>query len=130
MAKQYFPLDKDEKMQEWMMIISYSIFVLSFWLTLLAGWKHLPYGKNLLPIIFFSMGFYYLIRGWNGITKGNLIAKYTAWNFVQFLKNVLVKKYQLVPDEARKAAAKRLGILSFFLAASCFFFGFIILIEN
>ena len=130
MTKQYFPLDRDERVQEWMMIISYCIFVVSVWIMLYAAWKHLPYLNVLLPFSFFSMGCYYLIRGWNGITKGNLIAKYIAWNFAQFIKSVFIKKYHFIPKKAATTSAKTLGVLSFFIAATCFFFGFLIIIGD
>lgn len=131
MTKQYFPLDKDERMQERLMLSLAGLFIFNIILGVYTQSRGLySYDAILIPFSMFFGGFFYVINGWNGFGKGNLVLKYVPFYLPLLMQFILKKWFSLSPEKARKAAVRSFGILSLLAGTFCLFLGIVSVVKG
>lgn len=120
--KRYFVLDKKEKKQEWLLIILALVFFSTIGIGVYCQSHNINYNNVLIPTFCFSFGCFFLLNGYNGVTKGNLILKYAPAGIPFFLQYLFIKTASFSAHKARAATARMLGILSLLIAGACFLY--------
>ena len=129
--KEYFPLDKDEIKLERMIIFCFTLVILTIAIGLCTQWQgRYNFDRFLIPICIFSGGCFYLLNGYNGVTKGNLVVKYTPVG-IPFLIQYLFRKAASFPAEkARLVTARLLGIVCLLITTVLFFLGTFVIVKG
>ena len=130
MTRQYFPLDRDERMQEWIMLSFLAIFFLTMFSGLYTQTHNIDFDYILVPLLMFSAGCFYFINGLNGLSKGNLVLKYVPLGLPLLLQFILKKWFSVSPEKAHKSAVLSFGILSLLIGIFCLFLGVVSIVKD
>ena len=128
--QQYFPLDAKEKKQELLMLA----FAILACLTIANGvynqFHNIDQDYFLIPFSMAMFSGYFLVYGINGVTKGNLIPKWTPSYIFQFIC-FLIRKVGSIPKErARMFTTKLLGTFGLIISAVVFTMGIVQVIQG
>ena len=130
MTKQYFPLDRDEKIQEWIMLSFLAVFFLTMFSGLYTQTHNIDFDYILVPTLAFSGGCFYAINGLNAFGKGNLTLKYVPYYLPQLLQFILKKGFSVSPEKARTISVFSFGIFSLIVGAILLFLGVVSIVKG
>lgn len=128
--QQYFQLDKKEKTQEWILL---SLSIVSF---LIIGkgvynqYHNIDQDEILIPLILIIYAGIFLLYGINGITKGNLTAKWTPFFIFEIIIFLVRKLGSLTREKARIFTVQLLGTVGLIISIGFFITTIIILTEK
>lgn len=77
----------------------------------------------LLPLIMFLYGIFFLIYSFNGLSKGELIGKWTPFYLVPLLVILIIRVIKIQKEKAEKISRITIGILAFIVSLICFITG-------
>ncbi len=121
--QQYFSVDAKEKKQE-LLMLAFSILAC---LTIAKGvynqFHNIDQDYFLVPFIMAMFTGYFLVYGINGITKGNLLPKWTPSYIFQFICFLARKVGSMPKERARMFTTKLLGTISLIISVVIFTMG-------
>lgn len=128
--QQYFQLDAKEKKQELLMLA----FAILACLTIAKGvynqFHNIDLDYFLVPLFMATFTGYFLLYGINGVTKGNLLPKWTPSYIFQFICFLIRKIGSMPKERARTFSAKLLGTIGLIISAVTFTMGIIQVING
>jgi hypothetical protein len=128
--QKYFELDAKEKKQEWLMIA----FAIIAFITIGKGVYNQFYKIDedivLIPLVMATFSGYFLFYGINGITKGNVLSKYTPFYIFQSIVLLVIKTGGMERDKAKRFTTIFLGITGLIISAISFSMAIFVLMEN
>ncbi len=125
--RQYFQLDAKEKKQEWLMLIFAILALLTIAKGLYNQYHNIDQDHILIPLLLIMFGLYFFVYSINGLTKGNLIPKWTPFYLFQIMIFFTKKIGSNTRDKARILSIKLLGIFGLIISVGLFILTTIVL---
>lgn len=128
--QQYFQLDAKEKKQELLMLAFAILACLAIAKGVYNQFHNIDQDYFLIPFLMATFTGYFLVYGINGITKGNLLPKWTPFYVFQFVC-FLIRKIGSIPKQrARMFTTKLLGTVGLIVSVVIFTMGIIQVIHR
>ena len=119
MTKQYFPLNKSERTQQWVMYSLLAVFFLTMLTGLYTQSHNIDFDSFLVPLLMFSGGLYYLLNGLNLFSKGNLVLRHIPLGLPLLLQFILKKAFLFQAGKLTKLHSSPLAFSPCSLALFC-----------
>jgi hypothetical protein len=118
--KQYFELDAKEKRLEWILLLLFILFAMTIGVGVYTQSHNMDFDRILIPGFFSISGTIFLLYGLNGVTKRNLIQKYTPFYIYNILQYLIERLGSVEKEKAKSSVANILGICGLFISVICF----------
>ena len=119
-AQQQMQLKVREQRQEWT-LLALALFVILIIVTgIICQIKDFAIDAFFYPLFFFSAGFYCVLCGYNGLTNGSIVAKWTPIVISAFAKGIAFLFVKSQNENSNKALKRITGILMIVTGFSCF----------
>jgi len=120
--KQYFELDANEKRLEWTLLVLFILFAITIGVGVYTQSHDMNLDRILIPVFFSISGLFFLLYGLNGVSKKNLIQKWTPFYIYNILQYFSERLGSVEKVKAKSSVAKILGICGLLISAICFSF--------